>query len=60
MLPDEYEAEEILEDFVEKEENLTDTGEIEAEEGNGQTKVIRREKEAEDWERTIPYQIIRK
>lgn len=60
LLPDEYEAEEILEDFVEKEENLTDTGEIEAEEGNGQTKVIRREKEAEDWERTIPYQIIRK
>lgn len=60
LLPDEYEAEEILEDFVEKEENLTDTGEIEAEEGKGQTKVIRREKEAEDWERTIPYQIIRK
>lgn len=56
LLSDEYEAEEILEDFVEKEETLAGTGEEE----KSQTKVIRREKEAEDWERTIPYQIIRK
>ena len=56
LLPDEYEAEEILEDFVEKEEIRAGTGEEE----KSQTKVIRREKETEDWEQTIPYQIIRK
>ena len=56
LLLNEYEAEEILEDFVEKEETLTGTGEEE----NSQTKVIWREKETQDWEQTIPYQIIRK
>lgn len=58
LLPEEYEAEEILEDFVEEEESLAGNKASEAE--GGQTKVIHRDGEKEDWEQTIPYHIIRK
>ena len=55
ILPDEYEAEEILDGFTE--ESPADDPEA-AEEEDGQTKVVRRE--TETWEKTIPYQIIRR